>query len=270
MKQGKSIALLTELLESKAEEYNRPAFIADDPVSIPHRFTLLQDREISGLFAATLAWGQRKTIVSKCRELLERMDNAPFDFIRNHSNSDSHQLEKFVHRTFNETDLLAFVRFLQQHYRTHASLESLFPVKPTDSDVEVGLIYFRNAFASARGCPARTLKHVATPEKASACKRLNMFLRWMVRCDTRGVDFGVWKSIRASQLICPMDVHVSRVARALRLIPSGTVNWKMAVKLTDRLRAFDPTDPVRYDFALFGIGLEGRSNAQLRRVLDGR
>jgi len=251
---------LFEVLEEKYLQYNCPQFIADDPISIPHRFTRKQDIEITGFFAAVLAWGQRKTIINKCSELIERMDGAPFDFIRGHRENDLKRFLSFKHRTFNATDALYFIAFLHGHYARYDSLEDAFAgvMQPNDLTVEKGLIGFRNYFFSLEYAPGRTRKHISSPAAKSACKRLNMFLRWMVRQDDKGVDFGIWTRIRPAQLVCPCDVHVERTSRRLGLITRRQMDWQTALQLTDNLRQFDPADPVKYDFALFGLGLEER------------
>lgn len=248
---------LKALLDEKVATYNTPAFIADDPISIPHRFTLQQDIEIMGLFAAVFAWGQRKTIINKCNELIDLFGGTPYDFILNHSDADLKGLLQFKHRTFNATDLLYFVEFLNYYYRKHDSLEGAFTIRvnPLDKHMGVGLTGFHNLFFSLEDAPERTRKHIATPVRGSTCKRLNMYLRWMVRNDDKGVDFGLWKSIKPSQLLCPLDLHVDRVARRLGLIQSTQTNWKTVLELTDNLRRLDPEDPVKYDFALFGMGV---------------
>jgi uncharacterized protein (TIGR02757 family) len=281
-------------LDSKTEQYNNPAFIENDPIVIPHLFTKKQDIEIMGFFASILAWGQRKTIINKCRELIERMDGSPYDFILNHLETDLQSLLGFKHRTFNDTDLLYFVSFFKYHFSNYDSLEDAFlpsrtglfknevfrdefidevpGTKPgtsfsspacyleelqTDSHrVETMLNHFRAYFFSLPDYPPRTIKHVSSPSQKSTCKRLNMFLRWMVRKDDCGVDFGVWNRISPSQLICPCDVHVERVSRKLGLIHRKQVDWLTAVELTENLKKLDPLDPVRYDFALFGLGIE--------------
>ncbi|MCU0359042.1 MAG: TIGR02757 family protein [Cyclobacteriaceae bacterium] len=255
-KRAARLAALKELLDAKADEYNRPGFIANDPISIPHRFTRKQDIEIAGLFAATLAWGQRITIINSCQKILEGMDHAPYQFITGHRESDLKVFIRFQHRTFNSTDLLYFIEFLRWYYGRHESLEEAFRVPPAAATIEQGLINFRNLFFSLPDFPARTKKHVATPERKSACKRLTMYLRWMVRSDDRGVDFGLWRKINMTQLVCPCDVHVERVARSFHLITRKQTDWLTALELTSNLRQFDPADPVRYDFALFGLGLE--------------
>ncbi|WAC09706.1 TIGR02757 family protein [Dyadobacter pollutisoli] len=248
-----------ELLEEKSAQYNRPDFIAFDPISIPHRFSKKQDIEIMGFWAAVLAWGQRKTIINKCLELSALMDNAPYDFVMNHQDSDLKQFLNFKHRTFNSTDTLYFIHFFQQYYRQHESLEFAFSshLKPGDITIENALIGFHDLFSNSEHFPTRTRKHIATPVRKSSCKRLNMFLRWMVRTDNNGVDFGIWNTIKPSQLVCPCDVHVDRVARLLGLIKRPVTDWQTAIELTASLRQVDPNDPVKYDFALFGLGIEG-------------
>jgi uncharacterized protein (TIGR02757 family) len=251
---------LKEFLDEKADFYNHPGFIENDPITIPHQFTRKQDIEIAGLFAAVLAWGQRITIIRKCRELMDRMDQAPFTFICHHSESDLKKLLGFKHRTFNDTDLLYFVSFLQWYYRHHESLEEAFAVEEGNKSVAEGLIGFYQLFFRFEDHPSRTRKHISTPLKGSTCKRLCMFLRWMVRRDTKGVDFGLWDKISPGALICPCDVHVDRVARKLKLIYRKQTDWETAVELTARLKDLDPLDPTKYDFALFGLGvMEGWS-----------
>lgn len=240
-------------LNDKADLYNTPLFVENDPVSVPHRFSLKQDREIMGFFAATLAWGQRKTIISKCMELEKRVDGEPYRFVKEHRNNDLPRLLGFKHRTFNESDLLYFIDFLHRHYSVSDSLEDAFLPDGNFISVENSLTHFEKYFFNHPNAPQRTRKHVATPARNSTCKRLNMFLRWMVRNDGRGVDFGLWKRIPQSELICPMDVHVNRTARKLGLVSRKQTDWKTALELTENLRLFDPGDPVRYDFALFGL-----------------
>lgn len=254
-----STAHLQQLLDTKARLYNQPVFIAKDPIVVPHAYTRMQDIEIAGFFAATLAWGNRTTIINSCNRLMQLMDNAPYDFIRNHRDTDLKPFVHFVHRTFNATDLLYFIALLQHHYASSDSLEDAFvpTARYTEDTVAQALIYFHNYFFSIEH-PERTRKHVATPERNSACKRINMYLRWMVRKDKSGVDFGLWKKIKSSQLICPLDVHVARVAARLQLIPTDKADWKNALVLTERLREMKPSDPAVYDYALFGLGAEER------------
>lgn len=248
---------LKDFLDEKVEMYNNRSFIESDPISVPHRFSEKQDIEIMGFFAATLAWGQRKTIIAKCLDLSQRMDNAPFEFIANHSEKDLRQLEGFKHRTFNDTDLLYFIDFLHRHYTQYDSLEDAFLQNGQFSSMEKALVHFETYFFDSPNAPLRTRKHVATPARKSACKRLNMYLRWMVRRDNCGVDFGLWQKISPRELICPIDVHVDRTARALGLITRTQTDWQTALELTENLRAFDYADPVKYDFALFGLSVEG-------------
>ena len=247
---------LKELLDSMEDRFNKPDFIENDPVSIPHLFTKKQDVEIAGLFAAVLAWGQRVTIIRKSRELMQMMDNSPHDFICNHRERDLKRLEHFKHRTFNTTDTLYFIEFLRWFYTSHTSLEEAFVADGRESNTEAGLIRFQNLFFGLPDAPSRTRKHIPTPERKSTCKRLNMYLRWMVRQDNKGVDFGIWKTIHPHHLICPCDVHVDRVARVLRLIKRKQTDWLTAMELTESLKVLDPLDPVKYDFALFGMGVD--------------
>jgi uncharacterized protein (TIGR02757 family) len=253
---------LQSFLDLKVREYNQPGFIANDPVCIPHQYHLKQDIEIAAFFAAILAWGQRKTIINKCNELFKRMDNAPYQFMLQHEDKHLKRLLGFKHRTFNDTDLLYFVEFFKQHYRQFNSLEDAFLPDPSaDSGTfngEQALNHFRTYFFSLPDFPHRTKKHISSPMQKSTCKRLNMFLRWMVRRDKCGVDFGLWRKIKPAALICPCDVHVDRVARILGLISRKQTDWLTAVELTARLREFDAEDPVKYDFALFGLGVEAK------------
>jgi uncharacterized protein (TIGR02757 family) len=249
---------LKDFLDEKVSLYNNIAFIETDPISIPHQYRKKQDIEIAGFLAATLAWGQRITIINKCNELLSLMDHAPHDFLLHHKESDLKRFEKFKHRTFNATDALYFIETLSNYYRRNKSLEDAFLPWAQDEStfpIESGIMRFHDIFFSLPDFPKRTLKHVSSPARKSACKRLNMYLRWMVRQDDQGVDFGIWNKISPSQLVCPCDVHVERVARKLRLIKTKQLNWQMALELTTNLRSFDPDDPVKYDFALFGLGV---------------
>lgn len=246
---------LKKYLDKKANQYNKLSFIEKDPISIPHQFTDKVDIEIMALFASILAWGNRKTIIAKCKELIYRMGDKPYHFVMNHTDEDLKQLEGFKHRTFNDTDLLYFVDFLKRHYSEHDSLESAFIPETGFKSVENSLTHFQKYFFDHENAPKRTRKHVSSPAKKSACKRLNMFLRWMVREDNRGVDFGIWKQIPMSELICPIDLHVERAARKLMLITRKPVDWLTAIELTESLRELDKEDPVKYDFALFGLSI---------------
>jgi uncharacterized protein (TIGR02757 family) len=251
--------IIIDLLNEKFELFNQPDFIPHDPISIPHQFSLKQDIEITGFIAATLAWGQRKTIINKCNELIGLMDNAPYDFIKNYQDSDLRRFLAFKHRTFNATDTLYFLEFFKDFYSKNNSLEYAFLVglMNNDENIKSGLENFQKVFFSLEDYPIRTRKHVATPARNSSCKRINMFLRWMVRKDNKGVDFGIWDKIKTSALVCPCDVHVERVARKLGLITRPKTDWQTAVELTQHLKQLDPIDPVKYDFALFGLGVEG-------------
>jgi len=248
---------LSKLLEQKTALYNIPDFIANDPILIPHQFTKLQDIEISGFWTAMLAWGQRKTIINKSTALFELMDNEPHAFMLGHCETDLKRLANFKHRTFNYTDTLYFIHFFNKFYTENNSLENAFlcPGYKKELNVEKMLIHFHTIFFNDEHAPHRTRKHVPTPLSNSTCKRLNMFLRWMVRSNKTNVDFGVWKNIRPDQLVCPLDVHVDRIARRLQLLTRKQTDWTAALELTENLKQFDPHDPVKYDFALFGSGV---------------
>lgn len=243
-------------LDNKVAQYNDPAFIESDPVFVPHQYKRLQDIEIAGFFSAILSWGRRGMIIRNGLHLMELMDNSPYEFILHHQETDLKRFLSFVHRTFNATDLLYLITFLKDYYSTFVSMEYAFTtfLQPGDETIKKGLVGFHQLIFTG-DYPPRTVKHISTPVKNSACKRLNMFLRWMVRSDHQGVDFGLWKSISPSQLVIPMDIHVARVAHRFELVEDEKVSWKNAVALTDKLRQFDPADPVKYDFALFGLGV---------------
>ncbi len=249
---------LAAFLDAKTAEYNRPSFIKDDPISIPHRFSSRQDIEIAGFFAAIFSWGNRTTIIRKSTELMQLMDNAPHQFILGHEEKDLRRLLDFKHRTFNATDLLYFIAFFKHNYNLHDSLEDAFLRSAPQQHPPLpgpALSAFYPYFFSLEDVPPRTHKHIASPEKNSSCKRLNMFLRWMVRKDDQGVDFGIWEKISPSLLVCPLDVHVARVARRFGLLTRSATDWQAALELTEQLRIFDKDDPVKYDFALFGLGV---------------
>jgi uncharacterized protein (TIGR02757 family) len=250
------LAKLKEFLEMKVDKYNQPSFILEDPVSIPHLFKKKQDIEIAGLFAAIFAWGNRTTIINKSRELMRLMDDQPYDFIMHPSAAAMKKLVGFKHRTFCDADLFYFIEFFQHHYRDSSSLETAFSnfIQPGDPTIEQGLVGFRQYFFSLDH-EKRTEKHISSPLQKSTCKRLSMFMRWMVRNDNKGVDFGIWKKINPSQLVCPVDLHVARVAKRLKLLKRKQMDWQAVLELTNRLRDFDPQDPSRYDFALFSLGI---------------
>jgi uncharacterized protein (TIGR02757 family) len=248
---------LIHFLNKKVDEYNQPFFIEADPICVPHAFSKKQDIEIAGFFAAIFAWGNRTTIINKSKELMGLMDNAPHDFCLNHTDNDLKKLLHFKHRTFNPTDVLYFVDFFQQHYIENDSLETAFTLsmKKGDDNIENALNGFYQYFFSFENVPKRTMKHIASPAKKATCKRLSMYLRWMVRNDKNGVDFGLWKTIKPSQLIVPLDLHVARVARRFKLIERKATDWQTAVELTNAMKILDKNDPAKYDFALFALGV---------------
>ena len=248
---------LYHFLNKKVAEYNQPSFILPDPICIPHLFTKKQDIEIAGFFAAIFAWGNRTTIINKSKELMGLMDNAPYYFCLNHSDADLKKLLNFKHRTFNPTDLYYFIEFFKFHYSQHQSLETAFTknLKNTDNNIEHALNGFYEHFFSLEDVPKRTMKHIASPAKKATCKRLCMYLRWMVRIDNAGVDFGIWKNIKPAQLIVPLDVHVARVARHFNLLTRNATDWQAAVELTTAMKKIDKTDPAKFDFALFALGV---------------
>jgi len=250
---------LKSFLDKKVVQFNQPDFIANDPIQIPHQFSKLQDIEITAFWAAMLAWGQRKTIINKCKELIELMDGAPYDFMLNHQEKDRKRFLDFKHRTFQATDTLYFLEFFQIFYQKNNSLEKAFSkhLQPNDPHIGKAIAGFHEDFFSLPNAPKRTRKHIATPIRKSSCKRMNMFLRWMVRRDDCGVDFGLWTTIQPSQLLMPLDVHVDKVARKLNLLHRKQTDWLTVLELTEAMRQLDPTDPVKYDFALFGMGVVG-------------
>jgi len=250
---------LYEFLEEKATFYNNPEFIEKDPISIPHLFTKKEDIEIAGFLAATLAWGQRVTILNKSRELISRMDNSPFEFVMKASEKEIGSLSTFVHRTFQGEDCVYFIYALQQIYRQNGGLEEVFlRGYNTNQSIQESISSFREVFFSIDHLH-RTRKHVPDPQKGSASKRINMYLRWMVRDDDKGVDFGIWKNFKTSDLLCPLDLHSGNVARKLGLLERKQDDWQAVEELTVNLRLFDPLDPVKYDFALFGTGVNEKT-----------
>jgi uncharacterized protein (TIGR02757 family) len=248
---------LRALLDLKYRQYNTPDFIAEDPIRIPHQFSRKEDIEISGFLAALIAWGQRVTILRNAQALVERMDMAPYHFVMQAQAQDLDRLEGFVHRTFNSLDAQALLLALRAVYAEHGGLEGIFSaaLTPESPDVGPGIVHARSVITGVPDFPDRTHKHVANPATGSSAKRINMYLRWMVRRDEQGVDFGLWRGIAPHQLICPLDVHTGNVARKLGLLQRQQNDWKAALELTQGLRAFCPEDPVRYDFSLFGLGV---------------
>lgn len=243
---------IKDLLELKFNQFNRPDFIETDPISIPHLFSKKEDIEIAGFLAATIAWGQRATILKNAQLLMQYMEHDPHQFILQAKRNDLLPFKKFVHRTFNGEDAVFFIQALQKIYKDEGGLEnamSLFPQDLGKSISEFRQIFFKT------GKTTRTHKHVADPLKNSSAKRICMYLRWMVRKDPSGVDFGIWKKIKPSQLYTPLDLHSGATARKLGLLTRTQDDWKAVVELTENLRTFDPKDPVKYDFALYGLGV---------------
>ena len=245
---------LKSFLDFKVQQYNTPQFIETDPIQIPHQFSKKEDIEIAGFLTATIAWGNRKSILKNANSLMELLDRAPFDFVMNHSQADLETLSNFVHRTFNGIDLKYFISSLQNIYHNHNGLESIFTLNAEIDSLQPAIHEFKKVFFELEH-PSRTMKHVSDPAKNSAAKRINMFLRWMVRNDNTGVDFGIWKNLDPSQLSCPLDVHSGNVARKLNLLKRKANDAKALTELDKSLKKFDPEDPVKYDFALFGLGV---------------
>lgn len=241
-------------LEEKAAQYNNPNFIETDPIWIPHQFTLKEDIEIAGFFAASIAWGSRPAILKSAIRLMNRMGNAPYDFIMNCNNDHLEDLDGFVHRTFNASDAKYFVMALRNIYRNHQGLEGIFTAHTSQTSI-IPAIQALNQIFFSQAHPLRTRKHISNPAKGSAAKKINMYLRWMVRNDQKGVDFGLWKSISPSILSCPLDVHSGNVARKLGLLTRKQNDLKALLELDHQLRLMDANDPVKYDFALFGLGV---------------
>ncbi|NVN18130.1 TIGR02757 family protein [Muricauda sp. HICW] len=247
-------AELKEFLDAKVLEYNHPKFLEDDPLQIPHIFSRKEDIEISAFLTATIAWGNRKSIIKNATRLVDLMGHAPYDFVMNHSGEDLQRLSPFVHRTFNGIDLVYFIASLQNIYKNHGGLETIFTQHQTKDSMQPAISKFKEVFFELPH-QSRTQKHVSDPNKGSAAKRINMFLRWMVRDNSTGVDFGLWKGIDPSKLSCPLDVHSGNVARKLKLLKRKQNDAKALQELDKNLRKLDPTDPVKYDFALFGLGV---------------
>jgi uncharacterized protein (TIGR02757 family) len=246
---------LSTLLETKYLQYNTSAFIQDDPVQIPHLFRRKEDIEIAAFLTATIAWGRREQIIINARKLMEWMDYDPFRFIVSHKDRDRELYKKYYYRTFNGNDCAFFLQSLQNIYRNHGGLQGAFScVNQETVNTLEQIVAFRKLFFELPHLK-RNEKHISDPLKNSCCKRINLFLRWMVRKDNSGVDFGIWEHISPARLICPLDVHTSRIARSLGLINRKQDNWQAAVELTEQLKKYDATDPVKFDFALFGLGM---------------
>lgn len=247
-------AELKTFLDAKVIQYNNPKFIESDPIQIPHTFSKKEDIEISGFLTATIAWGNRKSIINNANRLMELLDQSPFDFIMHHQETDLEKLQPFVHRTFNGLDCTQFIKSLHHIYKNHNGLEAVFAKHSESESMQNAISNFKSVFFEIEHLH-RTEKHVSDPLKNSAAKRINMFLRWMVRNDKTGVDFGIWNSISPSLLSCPLDVHSGNVARKLGLLKRKQNDGKALTELDNALRKLDPNDPVKYDFALFGLGV---------------
>ncbi|MEZ4856012.1 MAG: TIGR02757 family protein [Gelidibacter sp.] len=245
---------LKEFLDTKVEQYNHPKFIESDPIQIPHQFNTKEDIEIAGFLTATIAWGNRKSTINNAKRMMQLLDNAPYDFVLNHQKTDLETLLPFVHRTFNSDDFIQFIKSLQHIYTKYHGLEYVFSKYSESNSMQNAIHHFKKAFFEIDHLP-RTQKHVSDPIKNSAAKRINMYLRWMVRNDTKGVDFGLWKSLSPAQLSCPLDVHSGNVARKLGLLKRKQNDGKALLELDTNLRKMDKIDPVKYDFALFGLGV---------------
>lgn len=252
---GLNAQQLREFLDEKVLQFNTLDFITEDPISIPHQYQLKEDIEIAGFLTALIAWGQRKVILKNANEFMRRMDDQPYHFIRDHSLKERKSFQDFVHRTFNGIDAMYLLKALQALYRSESSLEKVFSegIK-SKNDLSVAIHLARQKILSF-SAPGRTGKHIADPLRNSSAKRICMYLRWMVRKDKSGVDFGIWKKIKPKDLYCPLDIHSGRVARTLGLLSRKQDDWKAVNELTIQLRKLDANDPVKYDFALFGLGV---------------
>ena len=241
-------------LDEKVIQYNRPTFLDSDPIQIPHSFTLKEDIEISAFLTATIAWGNRKSIITNAKKMMNLLDNSPYDFILNHKKDELARFDEFVHRTFNGEDLKFFIASLKNIYLNHGGMEAVFKKNISKESMQPAIASFKEVFFEIPH-PKRTTKHISDPSKGSAAKRINMFLRWMVRDASAGVDFGIWKSIPSAYLSCPLDVHSGNVARKLKLLKRKQNDAKALAELDTSLRKMDSNDPSKYDFALFGLGV---------------
>jgi uncharacterized protein (TIGR02757 family) len=245
---------IKDFLEAKVLQFNTVSFIEDDPISIPHRYTQKEDIEISGFLASSIAWGNRKMIKTNGLRLMVMMSDSPYDFVINHQEHHLKKLAGFAHRTFNTEDLIHFIKALRHIYTTKNGLEGIFDRFQQKDSLQFAIHQLHEVFFEISHSQ-RTVKHIADPIKGSAAKKINLFLRWMIRNDNSGVDFGLWKSISPSKLSCPLDVHSGNVARKLGLLKRKQNDAKAVMELDSILRQLDPQDPVKYDFALFGLGV---------------
>ena len=245
---------LKDFLDEKSYQYESLEFIKDDPILVPHSFTKKEDIEISGFITSIISWGNRKSIINSAKKIIEFMDNSPFDFILNHTDKDLHKEKESIHRTFNSTDLNYFIVSLKRIYKDNNGLEDILSNNSNENNLQKRISTFKEIFFSL-GHPIRTRKHLPSPIDGSSAKRFNMFLRWMVRSNEKGVDFGLWNKIDKSELSLPLDVHTGRIARLLGLLKRNTNDSKAVEEINLKLREMDPKDPVKYDFALFGLGV---------------
>ena len=254
---GQNIKELKDFLDEKVEQYNNPEFIELDPIQIPHSYTRKEDIEISGFLSATISWGNRTSIVKNAKRMLAYMGDSPYDFILNHNEQHLKQMDGFVHRTFNSVDLLTFIEGLRHLYKSKNGLEGIFVKYQTNESLQYAIHELKKEFFNIPHLE-RTRKHLPDPMTGSAAKKINMYLRWMIRQDNKGVDFGIWKSISPSKLSCPLDVHSGNIARKLGLLGRKQNDAKAVRELDGILRQLDCHDPVKYDFALFGLGVSGK------------
>ncbi len=245
---------LKNFLDHKVRQYNNPKFIESDPIQIPHQFSLKEDIEIAGFLTATIAWGKRKMIIDNANKMMNFMGNSPYDFVMNHNNNQLDKTKGSIHRTFNSIDFQYFIKSLKNIYQNHGGLETVFAKNTEMNSLQKSIHHFKQIFFDLDH-PTRTQKHISDPLKNSAAKRINMFLRWMIRSDNTGVDFGIWNTLSPSQLSCPLDVHSGNVARKLGLLSRKQNDAKALFELDNNLRKMDVKDPVKYDFALFGLGV---------------
>lgn len=245
---------IISFLNEKVNQYNRPSFVENDPISVPHRYSLKEDIEIAGFLAATISWGNRKIIVQNAHKMVDLLGISPFDFIMSHDAKQLETLNGFVHRTFNQEDYSYFVKALKHIYQVHGGLETVFSTHATGENLQTTIHQFKKIFFEIPH-PSRTTKHISDPFRGSAAKKINMYLRWLVRVDNRGVDLGIWRKIKPSQLSCPLDIHSGNIARKLGLLSRKQNDAAAVIELDNCLRKLDPNDPVKYDFALFGLGI---------------
>lgn len=245
---------LKDFLNEKVALYNNPSFIEADPIQIPHQFSKKEDIEIAGFLTATISWGNRKMIIQNASKMMELLEHSPYDFVMNHQENDLKSFENFVHRTFNSFDLQQFIKSLKHIYQNYEGLENVLSIKDTSRNYQIAIHHFKQLFFEIPN-HIRTQKHISDPLKNSAAKRIHMFLRWMVRNDNAGVDFGIWKTHNPANLSCPLDVHSGNVARKLGILKRAQNDWKALSELDKKLRKLDKNDPVKYDFALFGLGV---------------